>query len=190
LLRENFDENGDTYSRTGCHRAFLQFRHHIGHMKRSDQVVVTPTTNARRLLRLLRQYLLNSRDRSIFANFEYLYLSQVLFLDPLIVLKTLWPKLIRATKLHLPYLNAYLSLLWTATFAVKFSFLAYFRQLVQSVANMRTYFWIVVAFTIVSWMFVIGEPFILCHYFGAEWSIYDPLSRFGVSLAVVVPHLW
>lgn len=105
-----------------------------------------------------------------FADFEYLYLSQALFMDPLIVLKTPAPKLIRATQLHLPYLNAYLSLLWTATFAVKFSFLAFFRQLLQSVSNMRTYYWIVVAFTTVSWIFVIGEPFILCHYFGADWS--------------------
>jgi hypothetical protein len=108
-----------------------------------------------------------------FADFEYLYLSQALSLDPSIALKTPTDKLTRATQLHLPYLDSYLVLLWTATFAVKFSFLAFFRQLVQSVgANMRTYFWIVVACTSLSWMFVIGEPFILCHYFGVEWSKY------------------
>lgn len=91
-------------------------------------------------------------------------------MDPLIVFKTPLPMLLRAAKRHLTYLYAYLSLLWTATFAVKFSFLAFFRQLIQSVANIRMYFWIVVVFTTVSWMFVIAEPFILCHQFGMETS--------------------
>jgi hypothetical protein len=91
-------------------------------------------------------------------------------MDPLLVLKTPASELTKITQTGLPYVNTCVSLLWTATFAVKFSFLAFFRQLVQSVANMRTYFWIVVAFTTVSWMFVIGESFILCHYVGSDWS--------------------
>lgn len=112
-----------------------------------------------------------------FVDFEYVYLSQALFLDPLIVVKVPAPKLIGAATLHLRYLYAYLILLWTATFAVKFSFLAFFRQLVRSVERIQVYYWVVVGFTALTWMFVVAQPFILCHHFGAESSKKETLLR-------------
>jgi hypothetical protein len=103
-----------------------------------------------------------------YADIEYLYLTQALYIDPTIILKTPAPKLIKTATVHMGFLDAYLNLLWTATFAVKFSFLAFFRQLVQSVDRVRTYYWFVVGVTVVSWMFVVSETFILCHHFGVN----------------------
>ena len=62
---------------------------------------------------------------------------------------------------------AYLGLTWTTMFAVKFSFLALYWHLIQRVSQwLIRYYWAVVGTCIVSWMFVICEPFLLCHYFG------------------------
>jgi hypothetical protein len=105
------------------------------------------------------------------ADFESTYLSQAVYLDPSIVLQAPAPKLIKVANTHMAYIGTELVFLWTATFAVKFSFLVFFWQLVQSVnKKILTYFWIVVGLTTVSWMFVVSEPFILCPYFGMESS--------------------
>ena len=66
-------------------------------------------------------------------------------------------------------LDSFLCVMWTTTFAVKFSFLALFRLLIRRVSkSITTYYWIVVAITIVTWIFLVGEPFILCPYFQPE----------------------
>lgn len=58
-------------------------------------------------------------------------------------------------------------LIWTTTYAVKFSFLVLFWQLIQRVSKWLTrYYWVVVGTCIISWLFVISEPFVLCQYFG------------------------
>lgn len=58
-------------------------------------------------------------------------------------------------------------LVWTTTFAVKFSFLVLFWQLIQRVSKWLTrYYWAVVGTCVISWLFVISEPFMLCQYFG------------------------
>lgn len=63
-------------------------------------------------------------------------------------------------------LDAFLCVMWTTTFAVKFSFLALFRLLIRRVSKpVTTYYWIVVAITTVTWIFLVAEPFILCPYF-------------------------
>lgn len=69
-----------------------------------------------------------------------------------------------------------LCLTWTATFAVKFSFLVMFWHLIQRVSKWLTrYYWAVVATCVISWMFVICEPFILCQYFGLDtgWVLFS-----------------
>ena len=68
------------------------------------------------------------------------------------------------------YLDIFLATIWTTTFAVKFSFLAFFEQLTKRVFAIRTYLWTVVGITFVSWLFLVSEPFILCPYFGMEAS--------------------
>ena len=52
---------------------------------------------------------------------------------------------------------------WTATYAVKFSFLALFKQLISRLSKkINIYSWIIVGFTLLSWAYIVAEPFILC----------------------------
>lgn len=74
-----------------------------------------------------------------------------------------------------PLLNAMaigvsvLCLTWTTTFAVKFSFLTLFWHLIQRTSKwLNRYYWAVTGTCLISWMFVICAPFVLCHYFGAD----------------------
>lgn len=74
-----------------------------------------------------------------------------------------------------PLLNAMamgvsiLCLTWTTTFVVKFSFLILFWHLIQRTSRwLHRYYWTVAGTCVISWMFVICEPFMLCHYFGAD----------------------
>lgn len=62
--------------------------------------------------------------------------------------------------------NVFLALAWTTTFLVKFSFLAFFSQLIRNVQSIKYYYWGVVVLTVVSWMFLTSESFILCSDFG------------------------
>lgn len=63
---------------------------------------------------------------------------------------------------------AYLLLLWTAVFAVKWCYLAFFYPLLRSMPlKFIYYYWFSVAFSIVSWLFlVVGEQLITCPYVG------------------------
>lgn len=63
----------------------------------------------------------------------------------------------------------FLCLTWTTTFAVKFSSLAFFWHLIQQTSKwLKRYYWTVTRTCVISWMFVICQPFMLCHYFRAE----------------------
>ena len=101
---------------------------------------------------------------------DNLYLATAIQLDPSIVFRVdsdrLTHLLMNATQQN----HAFLILAWTATFLVKFSFLAFFRQLIWNVVGIRRYYWVVVGATVVSWLFLISEPFILCSDFGLETS--------------------
>lgn len=57
-------------------------------------------------------------------------------------------------------------LTWTATFAIKLSFLVLFRQLIKHVSKRITiYLWVVILFTVLAWALASSEPFISCHDF-------------------------
>ncbi|KAF1993796.1 hypothetical protein P154DRAFT_540088 [Amniculicola lignicola CBS 123094] len=65
------------------------------------------------------------------------------------------------------WIDIYPAFIWTATFAIKFSFLAFFKGLIRDVSVKLTwYYWFVVVFTGMTWTFLVAEPFILCPYFG------------------------
>lgn len=52
---------------------------------------------------------------------------------------------------------------WTATFAVKFSFLVLFRELIKRISKRITiYIWVVILFTVLAWAFALSHPFIGC----------------------------
>ena len=63
----------------------------------------------------------------------------------------------------------YLAMIWTATFAVKWCFLAFMRPLIGPMARkLKWYFWFIVGFCTIVWAFLVAEPFIICPYFGVD----------------------
>lgn len=104
-------------------------------------------------------YLIYSFSRMIF-------LCNAIKLDP-----SISPTFSEMTQLSgsLKIIYSFLATIWTTTFAVKLSFLVFFKKLIERLSKqINIYYWIIVVFTVVSWMFVIAEPFILCPYFGIE----------------------
>lgn len=69
----------------------------------------------------------------------------------------------------------FLALIWTTTFAVKGCFLAFMRPLVWHISRaVNWYYWFIVVFCVLSWAFVVADPFIICPYFGEDSSQYHP----------------
>lgn len=67
--------------------------------------------------------------------------------------------------------DAVVCLTWSATFAVKASFLALFRMLIRRISRRITiYYWVVVGCTGVTWVFMMAESFIFCSTFGLRSS--------------------
>ena len=58
------------------------------------------------------------------------------------------------------WLNIFLAFAWTANFAIKLSFLGFFRNLIRNVSKrLYTYWWGVLIFTLLGWLFnVIQNP--------------------------------
>ncbi|KAI1646875.1 uncharacterized protein F4817DRAFT_316277 [Daldinia loculata] len=85
-----------------------------------------------------------------------------------------------------------LALIWTTTFAVKGCFLAFMRPLVWHISRrVNWYYWFIAGFCILSWAFVVSEPFIVCPYFGLEGikcfsSTIDEKKTLGLVALVTV----
>lgn len=70
-----------------------------------------------------------------------------------------------------PLLEVMGCLIWASTFSVKFSFLVLFRLLIRRMSrNITVYYWVLVAFTTLSWAFMTSLPFIFCPFFGINAS--------------------
>lgn len=68
-------------------------------------------------------------------------------------------------------IDAFVCLTWTATCAVKASFLALFRVLIRRISRKITiYYWVMVGCTGVTWVFMMAESFIFCSTFGMRSS--------------------
>ncbi|KAI1498935.1 hypothetical protein F5X99DRAFT_420218 [Biscogniauxia marginata] len=86
----------------------------------------------------------------------------------------------------------FLALIWTTTFAVKGCFLAFMRPLVWHISRtVNWYYWFIVVFCIISWAFVIADPFIICPYFGVDAmkcfsSTVDGKKTLGLTALVTV----
>ncbi|KKY17550.1 hypothetical protein UCDDS831_g06360 [Diplodia seriata] len=98
---------------------------------------------------------------------EQLYLLEALNTTPtkvMVAMDEVMPLLESNMKIQ-----TFVSTNWTAIFAVKFSFLVYFKVLISHISpRLKSYFWFVIAFTAVSWGFSVSMGFILCPYFGME----------------------
>jgi len=110
----------------------------------------------------------------LYGILDRLYLSGALQKNPVLAFsissKTLFHLLNTAAQLF----HTFLIFAWTATFFVKFSFLAFFRQLIWK-TKIQRYYWFVVGFTVFTYLFLISEPFILCPDYGIDSCTYQPL---------------
>ncbi|KAF2014130.1 hypothetical protein BU24DRAFT_370855 [Aaosphaeria arxii CBS 175.79] len=70
---------------------------------------------------------------------------------------------------------AILTLLWTATFSVKFSFLAFFYDIVKSLRTIKHYYFATVGLTFFSYVLVVISPFIVCPQFSMSTGKGIPL---------------
>ena len=61
--------------------------------------------------------------------------------------------------------DAFLVLSWTSEMAVKFSFLFFFRNLINRVRGMKLYWWVVFGVSVAVWIFGCGAVFAPCPYF-------------------------
>ncbi|KAK4187179.1 hypothetical protein QBC35DRAFT_452600 [Podospora australis] len=98
---------------------------------------------------------------------DRLYLSAALQKDPVLAFSINSVVLFDLLDHAAQQFHTFIILAWTATFFVKFSFLAFFRQLIWK-TRVQRYYWAVVGITIVSYLFLVAEPFILCPDFGIE----------------------
>ena len=109
--------------------------------------------------------------------------SLVIFLSNAIrLLPSDSPTLTLVTQLGRLLKNTYLflALVWTTTFTVKLSFLVFFKKIIERLPKqIIIYCWIIVVFTVLSWMFIVCEPFILCPYFGVKAR--EPLLSCSIS---------
>lgn len=63
----------------------------------------------------------------------------------------------------IPAMQAFLFMVWTAIFCVKFSFLALFKVLIRRLSRRLTiYYWTIVFVTIFTWTFLASEIFVIC----------------------------
>jgi len=75
------------------------------------------------------------------------------------------PDSVRRSVGHQKLAYIYISLVWMTIFAVKFSFLFFFKNLVRCIRSMTIYRWILTVGTGVAWAFGIAQPFISCPLF-------------------------
>ena len=100
----------------------------------------------------------------LWFQFDEMYLAEALVTnqDPPPKL----PKNFFAQLIHfLKFSDAFLVLSWSSVLAVKFSFLFFFRSLIDRVPHMMYYWWTTVGITFCVWAFGCGAVFAPCPYF-------------------------
>lgn len=95
---------------------------------------------------------------------EFGFLVQALQKDPSLLSQISVDQITKLFNTKYSILHAFFALTWTAIYAVKISFLVFFKKLIQGVTKIQTYFWIVGVITSVSWVFVVVEPLIICQH--------------------------
>ncbi|KAI0431908.1 hypothetical protein F5Y09DRAFT_354428 [Xylaria sp. FL1042] len=97
----------------------------------------------------------------------FLYLHSAALLDPEVLPYAVadFEQLISLHKEAYPFL----ALIWTTMFAVKGCFLAFMHPLVWHISRgVNWYYWFIVISCVISWAFVVAEPFIICPYLGLD----------------------
>lgn len=75
------------------------------------------------------------------------------------------PDWLEQSQLYRRYNAAWEALIWTNLFAVKFSFLFFFKKLTHRVHQMTTYWWVITIGTGILWVYATSYNFITCPYF-------------------------
>ncbi|CBX99524.1 hypothetical protein LEMA_P087630.1 [Plenodomus lingam JN3] len=115
---------------------------------------------------------------------DKMYMIEAVNSDPTITFTV--PELIPLLDLN-KWIFIYLALDWTAIYAIKMSFLIFFRPLIRNLSvSLHRFYWICWVINVVAWMFVVGEPFILCPYFGMEAMKCYPNTQFKLNLAMSI----
>ena len=104
----------------------------------------------------------------LYSHFDTLYLGPALQADPSLILYLDGNEINQLVHGEIISVDTFYPLLWTCIFSVKFSFLAFFKQLVDAMHSLRLYYRITIIFTVLVWGYVVCTPFIICPYFG--WS--------------------
>ena len=104
----------------------------------------------------------------VYRNCDNYFLGDAMQLDHSLFLKVSPDRTNELLKSSYTYLYAFLALIWTTIFVVKLSFLAFFKRLIERVTKIQKYYWIVVVITLISWIFLVVEPLILCPHFGYD----------------------
>lgn len=112
---------------------------------------------------------------------EFGFLVQTLQKNPLLLSQISANQFKELTTTPFAFLHAFFALTWTAIYAVKISFLVFFKKLIKNVIKIHTYYWIVGVITLISWIFVVLEPLVICQHpnqsFGTSYiqSLFDCL---------------
>lgn len=116
----------------------------------------------------------------ILVSVRKIFLTEALLVDPLFLMTV--EDAFGVANTAPAIINSFLFLIWTVVISVKFSFLALFRLLIQRISwKITFYYWFVVVFTVLTWIYMVSEAFIICPAFGAHLSN-KSLSKIG-SLA-------
>lgn len=103
----------------------------------------------------------------ILVSARKIFVAEALLVDPLF----LWTieRVLAIASTAPAIIHSFLFLTWTVVIAVKFSFLALFRLLIQRISwKITFYYWFVVVFTVITWIYMVSEAFIACPAFGVH----------------------
>ena len=101
-----------------------------------------------------------------YAIVEIVYLQEAILFEPekyTLPLSEI-PRLLESLKI----IDVFVVMAWTAEFSVKISLLFFFRVLVMRLRRLIIYVKCVIVFTVLVWIVLVCEPFILCPHFGME----------------------
>lgn len=90
---------------------------------------------------------------------------------------------------YLKLSDSYYVMTWTTIFAVKFSFLFFFRVLIRRVRAVTLYWQVVSVVTVLVWVYCIAGAFIICPYFDSKAFQCAQDSQFSKALGVAASNV-
>ena len=97
-----------------------------------------------------------------YKNCEFLFVTDAIQRNPSLLSKANADQIQILSEIRYSALYVSLAFSWTTIFAVKISFLIFFKKLINRVTKIHAYYWSVAFITLLSWLFMVFEPFVLC----------------------------